>query len=142
MRMAPVRCHSGRMGRFLIKLILNTVALWLTTLIVTGVHVEPYADTTVAAVLTFALVALIFGLVNTFIGTLVRIIALPLYILTLGLLALIVNGLLLMLVAWISELMGFGLVVDDFWWGVLGALVLGIISWLLGILVRPVTARR
>jgi len=130
------------MGRFLIKLILNTVALWLTTLIVTGVHVEPYADTTVAAVLTFALVALIFGLVNTFIGTLVRIIALPLYILTLGLLALIVNGLLLMLVAWISELMGFGLVVDDFWWGVLGALVLGIISWLLGILVRPVTARR
>ncbi|SDK38924.1 phage holin family protein [Cryobacterium sp. Sr8] len=130
------------MGRFLIKLILNTVALWLTTLIVTGVHVEPYADTTVAAVLTFALVALIFGLVNTVIGTLVRIIALPLYILTLGLLALIVNGLLLMLVAWISELMGFGLVVDDFWWGVLGALVLGIISWLLGILVRPVTARR
>lgn len=130
------------MGRFLIKLILNTVALWLTTLIVTGVHVEPYADTTVAVVLTFALVALIFGLVNTFIGTVVHIIALPLYILTLGLLALVVNGLLLMLAAWISSLMGFGLIVDDLWSGVLGALVLGIISWLLGLLTRPLTSRR
>ena len=81
-------------------------------------------------------------LVNTFIGTVVHMVALPLYILTLGLLALIVNGLLLMLVAWVSSLMGFGLVVDDFWWGVFGAFVLGIAGWLLGIIVRPVTPRR
>jgi putative membrane protein len=130
------------MGRFLIKLIVNAVALWLTTLIVTGVHVEPYADDSTAVFVTFLLVALIFGLVNTFIGTVVHIIALPLYILTLGLLALVVNGLLLMLAAWISSLMGFGLVVDDLWSGVLGALVLGIISWLLGLLTRPLTSRR
>ena len=32
---------------------------------------------------------------------------------------------------------GFGLTVDGFWWGVLGALVLGLISWLIGILLRP-----
>ena len=130
------------MGRFLVKLIVNAVALWLTTLLVAGVHVVPYEDTTWGLVITYLLVALIFGLVNTFIGTVVHIVALPLYILTLGLLALIVNGLLLMLVAWVSELIGFGLVVDDFWWGVLGALVLGIIGWLLSIIVRPVTPRR
>ncbi|TFB49820.1 phage holin family protein [Cryobacterium tagatosivorans] len=130
------------MGRFLIKLIVNAVALWLTTLVVTGVHVVPYADDSTAVFVTFLLVALIFGLVNTFIGTVVHIIALPLYILTLGLLALVVNGLLLMLAAWISSLMGFGLVVDDLWSGVLGALVLGIISWLLGLLTRPLTSRR
>jgi putative membrane protein len=48
-----------------------------------------------------------------------------------------VNGLLLLIVDWISDLMGFGLQVDGFWWGVLGALVLGIFSWIIGLIVRP-----
>jgi len=130
------------MARFLIKLIVNATALWLTTLIVTGVNVVPYAAGDWPLVATYLLVALIFGLVNTFIGTVVHIVALPLYILTLGLLALIVNGLLLILVGWISGLMGFGLVVDNLWSGVIGAIVLGIIGWLLSLLVRPVTPRR
>ena len=125
--------------RFLLKLVLNAVALWLTTLIVSGVHVVPYEDTTTAWILTYLLVALIFGIVNGIIGTAVRVVAFPLYVLTLGLLSLIVNGLLLLLVAWISGLMGFGLIVDGFWWGVLGALVLGIVSWILGLIIRPLT---
>ena len=130
------------MARFLIKLIVNAVALGLTVLIVTGVDVVPYAPDTGAVIVTYLLVALIFGLVNGIVGRFVRVVAFPLYILTLGLISLIVNGLLLMLVAWISGLLGFGLVVDSFLWGVLGALVLGIISWLLGLLVRPVTPRQ
>jgi putative membrane protein len=130
------------MARFLIKLIVNAVALWLTTMIVAGVHVVPYAPDTGAIILTFLLVALIFGLVNAIVGGVVRFVAFPLYILTLGLIALIVNGLLLLLVAWISGLIGFGLAIDGFWWGVLGAIVLAIISWLLGLIVRPVTPKR
>jgi len=129
------------MARFLIKLVINAVALWLTTLIVTGVHVDPYARDATAVVLTYLLIALIFGIVNSIVGTFVRIVAFPLYIVTLGLISIIVNGLLLMLVAWISSWFGFGLVIDNFWWGVLGALVLGIISWLLGLLARPVTQK-
>ena len=43
-----------------------------------------------------------------------------------------------LLAAWLSSLFGFGLSVDSFWWGVLGALVLGLISWLIGILLRPI----
>jgi putative membrane protein len=125
------------MGSFLVKLIINAAALWVTTLIVAGVTVEPYASDTVAVVLTYLLIALIFGLVNGFIGTFVRIVAFPLYVLTLGLLSFIVNGLLLLLVAWFSGLFGFGLVIDGFWWGVLGAFVLGVFSWLFGVLVRP-----
>ena len=130
------------MARFLIKLIVNAVALGLTVLIVPGVDVGPYADDTGAVIVTYLLVALIFGLVNGIVGGFVRVVAFPLYILTLGLISLIVNGLLLLLVAWISGLFGFGLVIDGFWWGVLGALVLGIISWLLGLLLRPVTPKR
>ncbi|GLI27305.1 hypothetical protein ARHIZOSPH14_15470 [Agromyces rhizosphaerae] len=127
--------------RFLLKIIVNAVALWLTTLIVAGVSVEPYENTTLAVVLTYLLVALIFGLVNGIIGTVLHIIAFPLYVLTLGLLALIVNGLLFLLVGWISSLMGFGLVVDGFWWGVLGAIVVAIIAWILGLILRPVTSK-
>lgn len=130
------------MARFLIHLIVTALALWVTTAIVTGVHLVPYADDTTAVVLSYLLVALIFGIVNAFIGKIVRIVAFPLYILTLGLISFIVNGLLLLLVAWISGLFGFGLVIDGFWWGVLGALVLGVVSWLLGILLRPLTRRR
>jgi putative membrane protein len=128
--------------RLIVRLLINAIALWLTTLIVAGVHVVPFSPGgTLETVLTYLLVAIIFGLVNGVIGNLIRIVAFPLYILTLGLLALIVNGLLLLLVSWISGLIGFGLVVDGFWWGVLGALVLGLISWLIGILVRPIIGR-
>lgn len=132
------------MARFLIRLIINTIALWLTTLIVAGVSVISYGaeGDTVSLVLTYLLVGLIFGLVNGLVGNFIRIVALPLYILTLGLIALVVNGLLLLLVAWISSLIGFGLEVDGFWWGVLGAIVLGLLSWLIGIVLRPFMGRK
>ena len=125
------------MGTFIIRLILNAIALWLTTLIVAGVSVQPYEDTQLAAVLSYLVVALIFGVVNSIVGTAVRVVAFPLYILTLGLLSLVVNALLLMLAAWVSSLFGFGLIVENFWWGVLGALVLSIISGILGAIFRP-----
>jgi putative membrane protein len=126
--------------RFLLRLIINAFALWLTTLIVSGVTVRPYEATTSANVLTYLLIALIFGVVNAIVGTVIRIVAFPLYVLTLGLISLIVNAFLLFIVSWISDAMGFGLHIDGFWSGVLGALVLGIIAWLLGLIVRP--ARR
>lgn len=128
--------------RFLVRLLINALALWLTTLIVGGVHVVPYAPGTTETILTFLLVAFIFGIVNGVVGTAIRVVAFPVYILTLGLIALIVNGLLLLIVHWVSTLLRFGLVVDGFWWGVLGALVLGLISWLIGILLRPVIRDR
>ncbi|MEJ1230821.1 MAG: phage holin family protein [Galbitalea sp.] len=74
---------------------------------------------------------------NGVIGNLIRIVAFPLYILTLGLLALVVNALLLLLVAWFSTLVGFGLVIDSWWSGFWGAIALALISWLIGIILRP-----
>jgi putative membrane protein len=127
------------MTRFVVRLLINALALWITTLLVAGVTVVPYEPgDTLAWVLTFLLVAGIFGIVNGVIGNFIRIVAFPIYILTLGLIALVVNSLLLLLVAWISDLIGFGLEVDGFWWGVLGALVLALLSWLISIVLRPV----
>jgi putative membrane protein len=137
------RCNNGQMGRLLLRLLINAVAVWLTTLILNPhVTIQPYDKGPVAFILTLLLVAAIFGIVNAIIGGIVRIVALPLYILTLGLISLIVNGLLLLLAAWLSGLGGFGLHVENFGWGVLGALVLGILAWLIGVVLRPFTGRK
>lgn len=131
------------MGRLILRLLINALALWLTTLILSpNVFVEPYGEpgegVSVELVVTYLLLALVFGLVNGIIGGIIRVVAFPIYVLTLGLISLIVNGLLFLLVAWISDLIGFGLrVPGGFWWGVLGAIVLGVIGWLIGILLRP-----
>ncbi|MGV8876120.1 MAG: phage holin family protein [Rhodoglobus sp.] len=129
--------------RIFVRLLINALALWLTTVIVAGVHVVPFAPGgNFETVVTYLLVAAVFGLVNGLLGNLIRIVAFPLYVLTLGLLAVIVNGLLLLLVSGISSLFGFGLVVNGFWWGVLGALVLGVASWFIGILIRPIIGKQ
>jgi putative membrane protein len=131
------------MKKLLVQLVLMAVAMWLTTLIVSdGVSVVPYAPDTFALVVTYLFVALIFGIVNSVIGNFIRIVAFPLYILSLGLIALVVNSLLLLLVSWISSLIGFGLEVNGFWWGVLTSVVLGFISWVLGIIFRPLVKKR
>lgn len=136
------------MRRFVVGVIVNAIALWLTTVIVHGVagsdaiHVRAYHPvTTLTTVVTFLLLGLLFGVVNGVLGTAIRIVAFPLYLLTLGLISLIVNGLLFVLVAWISNLFGFGLFVSSFGWGVLGALILAILAWLVGLVLRPLSGR-
>lgn len=123
--------------RTILRIIINAFALWLTTLIVggpgdNGVWITAFDSDTFSYVMTLLIVALIFGVVNATLGLVLRIVSIPLYILTLGLFALIVNGLLLLVVAWLSGLMGFGLHVGGFWWGVLAALVLSILTSVLG----------
>ena len=135
------------MRRFVVRAVVNAIALWLTTVLFAafgqgdGVRVVAYANDVVSVVLTFLLLGLIFGIVNGVLGTAIRIVAFPLYLLTLGLISLVVNGLLFLLVSWISDVIGFGLVVDGFWWGVLGALVLGVIGFIVGAILRPLSGR-
>lgn len=118
--------------RLLASIVLNAVALWLTTLILSaGITVTAYEDTQVALVVTYLLLALVWGLVNAIIGRIVRFVSFPLYCLTLGLFALVVNGFLFWLVAWLSEQFGFGISVDNFWWAIGGALLMGIFSAIL-----------
>ncbi len=137
------------MFRFIVKVVLNAVALWLTTIILTPAHLRVDAfggGEWWQTALTYLLLAVVFGIVNAIVGTVVKIVAFPLYVITLGLVAIIVNGLLLWLVAWLSSLVGFGLVITEgwpggFWWGVLAALVLGALSWVLGLIFHPLTKR-
>jgi putative membrane protein len=130
------------MRRFLVSLVGNSFALWLTTLIVSGVALVPYADTTFATVASYVMVALIFGIVNGILGTAIRVVAFPLYILTLGILSLFVNGFLLLVVSWITDFLHFGLHIEDFGWAILGAFVLTILSAIINAILRPLGGRR
>lgn len=132
-------CLDKHVKSLLLSTVINAIALWLTTVMVTGVHIIPANQQSLGYVLTLAFVALVFGLVNGTIGRVLRFLAFPIYVLTLGLMALVVNALLLMFVGWLTQVLGFGygLQVDTFSAGFWGAIVLSIVSWLLGLLLRP-----
>jgi putative membrane protein len=125
--------------RFIVRVVVNAFAIWVVTLMpALQVSVTPFAPgETLQLVLTLLLVAAIFAIVNTVIGTVIKVLAFPLYILTLGLISLVINGFLLWFTAWITSFFGFGLTVGDFWWGVLAALIISIINWIFGIILRP-----
>ena len=114
---------------FLIRLIVNAVALWVATRFVTGV-------TYTGSVLPMIGVALVFGLVNATIRPLLKLFTFPLYILTLGLFSLVINGLMLRLTSALSGRLGLGFHVDGFLPAVIGALVVSLVSTLLGMLIR------
>ena len=130
------------MGSFLLRAALTGVALWVVTLIVPGISFIG-GDTTLARVGIIFVVAVIFGLVNAIIKPIVQIISIPLYILTLGLIHVVINALMLWITSWITEhTTHWGLYIVDFWWtAIWAAIVLSIVSWLLSLITRD-TGRR
>ena len=125
--------------RFLVRLVVNAFAIWVVTLLpalqVSVVAFPP--GQTLELVLSLVGVALIFALVNTIVGTVLKVLTFPLYLLTLGLFSLVVNGFLLWLTSWITEFWDWGLRVGDFWWAVVAALVISLINWVFGLILRP-----
>ena len=117
-----------------IRVVLNAVAVWVATLIVPGVDVT--TDSTGKKILTLVIVGAILGLINATIKPIVQLLSLPLTILTLGVFALVVNGLLFWLVSAISSALGAPFHVDGFWAGFWGALVVSVVSFLLSIVVK------
>jgi putative membrane protein len=121
---------------FLLRAALTGFALWVVTLIVPGVSFVG-GDTTWAKIGIIFVVAVIFGLVNAIIKPIVQIVSIPLYILTLGLIHIVINALMLWITAWITRhTTHWGLQLDDFWWtAIWAAIVLSVVSWLLSLAV-------
>lgn len=124
---------------FLVRIVVNAFAIWIVTLIptlkVTVVAFPP--GEALQEILTLLIVAAIFAIVNTIVGTVLRVLTFPIYIITLGFFSLIVNGFLLWFTAWLTHWWNWGLRVEDFWWGIIAALVITIINWIAGIFLRP-----
>ena len=128
------------MLRFLIGTIVNAVGLWAATTIVPQVSLTPYGgDGLWETIGSYLVIGAIFGLVNAIIGPVIKVLAFPLYILTFGLIAFVINGALLILVAWLSSLIGAnvfsiegftseGLSIESLGWAILAAIVMSIAS--------------
>ena len=124
------------MLQFAIRAGLTGVALWVVTKLVSGIEFVG-GDSTLQRVGIIFVVAVIFGLVNTFVKPIVQLISLPLYIVTLGLFHVVVNALMLWITSRITEnTTHWGLYIDDFWWtAIWAAIVLSVVSWLLSLVI-------
>ena len=117
--------------RLIVRLLAGAVALAVAAGLIDGISVGP--GTTDERALTLLAVAVIFGLVNAIVRPIVRLISLPLFILTLGLFTFVVNALMLLLTAWIGDQFDLAFQVDGFWSALLGALIITIVSFLINI---------
>jgi len=125
------------MGRFFVRAGLTAVALWLVTILVPGVQIVGGEGDVLKRAGVIFVVAVIFGVINAFIKPVVQFISIPLYILTLGLIHIVINALMLWITSWITEhTTHWGLFIDDFWWtAIWAAIVLSVVSWLLSLVV-------
>ena len=119
------------MKNFVVKTIANAgalaVAIWLLQdITLTGTSTGKKAWTLI-------LVALVFGLVNFLVKPVVKLLSLPLFILTLGLFTLVINALMLLLTSWLADLFDLSFHVEGFWTAVLGGLIISIVSWALNV---------
>ncbi len=116
---------------FVVKTIANAgalaVAVWLLDKItLTG-------DGTGRKIGTLLLVAVVFGLVNAVVKPVVKVLTFPLFILTLGLITLVVNALMLLLTSWLADKLDLSFHVEGFWTAVVGALIISLVSWALSV---------
>ncbi len=105
---------------FLVHWLIVAIALWVAAYLVPGVRFS----STAALILS----ALVLGFVNALIRPVLLFLTLPLTILTLGLFYFVVNGLAFGLAAAIVP----GFTVASLWSAILGALVVGVVSWIIG----------
>ena len=115
-----------------IRVLITAVALAVATALVPGIEV--HGGTTLSKVLTLIVVALIFGIINTFLKPLIKLIGCLFYILTLGLIGLVVNGLLLWLASWVCGKLKVPFHITGFWAAFWGAIIVGLVSWLLSLI--------
>jgi putative membrane protein len=113
--------------RFVLRLLISALALWVAVQIVPGVSYE-------GEWVKLLLVALVLGLLNALVRPVLVLLSCPMLILTLGLFTLVINALVLWLTSALSSKLGLGFHVTGFWAAFLGALVVSIVSFLLSVL--------
>jgi putative membrane protein len=120
--------------RLLIRLVISAAALAVAAALVSGIQIT--ADTTTRKVATLIGVAVIFGIVNAFLKPVIKVLGCAFYVLTLGLVALVVNALLLLLTSWLADKLNLPFHINGFWAAFWGAIIVGVVSWLLSLFVN------
>lgn len=130
------------MRSFIVRVLINGLALWIASWILPGLDITTSATTDTIAetgitegtdaagiVMAYLFVGLIFGLVNAFVRPIVSFLSLPITILTLGLFTVVINAAMLYLTSWISSYTPVNFTIDSFFWtAVLAAIIISVIS--------------
>lgn len=117
------------MVRILIGWAINALALMALPYLMSSVQIKSFG--------TALVVALVIGLLNTFVRPVLFILTLPINLLTLGLFTFILNGFMF----WIASRWVDGFHVAGFWWAVLAAIIYSIISWAISSLLMKDSSR-
>jgi putative membrane protein len=120
------------MKNLLVKTIANAGALWVAVWLLKDITLT--GDNAGRKAITLILVALVFGLVNVVVKPVVKLLAFPLFILTLGLITLVINALMLLLTSWLANKLDLAFHVEGFGTAVIGALIISIVSWALHVI--------
>lgn len=127
------------MLRFLARVLINALALWVAAWLLPGMElgseaaVEASGNDTMGSILSYLFVGLVFGVVNALVRPVVSLLSLPLTILTLGLFTIVINAAMLMLTSWLTSFTPIRFTVDDFFWtAILGAIVISLVSLVAG----------
>ena len=114
---------------FLLRLLINAAAIWVAIKLVPGITYQ-------GSWLGLLGIALVFGVVNAFLGTILKLLSLPVIFLTLGLFALVINGFLLWITSRLSTALGLQFQVQGCWTAIFGAIVVSIVSALLSMFLK------
>jgi putative membrane protein len=117
------------MKSFVLKTLINAAAIWLAAWIVDGINLA--SGNRGNTILTVVLVALVFGVVNWLVKPVVKLLSLPLFVLTLGLITFVINALMLWLTSWASDKLDLEFQVQGFMPALWGALIITVVSWAL-----------
>jgi len=118
--------------RLLLRILIPAAALGIAHLLIPGIELTGSSNWSKAG--TLIVVALIFGVVNAVIKPIVKTIGCLFYVLTLGLSGLVVNGLLLWLCSWGAGKLSVPFHITGFWPAFWGAIIVGIVGWLLNLI--------
>ncbi|MGD0687448.1 MAG: phage holin family protein [Streptosporangiaceae bacterium] len=124
---------AGEPMKALIRVLTTAVALAVATAAVPGIELR--AGSTLSKAATLVVVALIFGLVNAFLKPIAKTLGCLFYVLTLGLIGLVVNGLLLWLTSWVAGQLSLPFHITGFWAAFWGAIIVGVVGWVLNMFV-------
>jgi putative membrane protein len=118
--------------KILIRVLIAAAAVGVATALVPGIELR--TGSALSKILTLIVVALIFGVVNAVLKPIVKTIGCLFYILTLGLIGLVVNGLLFWLTSWVAGKLSLPFHITGFWAAFWGAIIVGVVGWLLNLI--------
>lgn len=111
-----------------VQILVNAAALWVAVAIVPGI-------TFTGEWWKLLLVAVAFSLINTYLRPILRLLTLPITLMTVGLFLLVINALMLLLTSAVSQQLALGFAVDGFLSALLGAIVVAAVGLVLSLTV-------